>query len=397
MQDNSKDTKFRVVKENEETTNDPTWEMNRDSLSDIPPEKVEELCKGVTTPSEVEKFLGKSREPILEGALINVHHHLACEPVPGKPHQILITDHHLWHDYIDFFAGSKPNQTKSRVNRNKSFSSRWFKMPPGRKPKSFIIETYPARRKDVERKLAIVRSKVGDKENPKKIKIGDSVKVFTPPNPNQLLLLLSQRKISMSKKKSKNNNDSGGGIKSKGKKRPRRSSRFTDNNKNDTSEEFFDDDEDYDDEEDEAEEEDDEEDEQDSSESSDNTIKRNGSVRNTHMNHGTQVPITPPKKRLKAEIAKNSTSSTLSTSNHHISVKTVKNKEEFSSSVTLMASSSRDKVCDSNNNSDTTMSELVMMPESATLNDVEQDGYASNDDIDLNQGTFLLNFLRSSV
>lgn len=175
------------------------WEINTELINNISPEKLEELCQGVTTPEEVATFLGKSREPILEGALINVHHGLACEMVPGKPHQILITDHQLWHDYIDYFAGSKPNQTKSRVNRNKSFSSRWFKMPPGRKPKSFIIETYPARRKDVERKLAIVRSKVGDKNSPKMIKIGETFKTFTPPNPSQLLILLAHRKICMEK------------------------------------------------------------------------------------------------------------------------------------------------------------------------------------------------------
>jgi len=198
---------------------EPSWEeRTKDVLSEITLEKAEELCQGVTTPGAVATFLGKSREPILEGALINVHHRLACEPIPGKPHQILITDHHLWHDYIDYFAGSKPNQTKSRVNRNKSFSSRWFKMPPGRKPKSFIIETYPARRKDVERKLAIVRSKVGDKASPKKIKIGDTVKVFTPPNPNQLLILLAQRKLSSTKSIISHS------LKPRvGKKRPRRS------------------------------------------------------------------------------------------------------------------------------------------------------------------------------
>lgn len=197
-----------------------TWEtISNKVLSELSIEKMEELCRGVTTSAEVAKFLGKSREPILEGALINVHHKLACEPIPGKPHQILITDHHLWHDYIDYFAGSKPNQTKSRVNRNKSFSSRWFKMPPGRKPKSFIIETYPARRKDVERKLAIVRSKVGDSANPKKLKIGDEIKTFTPPNPNQLLILLAQRKLNHTKAVL------GTGIKPRvGKKRPRRSS-----------------------------------------------------------------------------------------------------------------------------------------------------------------------------
>eukprot|EP01120_Amphizonella_sp_Union-15-10_P007737 TRINITY_DN2649_c0_g1_i1.p1 TRINITY_DN2649_c0_g1~~TRINITY_DN2649_c0_g1_i1.p1 ORF type:complete len:345 (-),score=72.13 TRINITY_DN2649_c0_g1_i1:150-1049(-) len=171
----------------------------REVFDDVTAGTISDLCNGVTTPSEVAKFLGKSREPILEGALINVHYQLACAPVLGKPHQILITDHHLWHDYIDYFAGSKPNQTKNRVNRNKSFSSRWFKMPPGRKPKSFIIETYPARRKDVERKLAIVRSKVGDKNSPKTIKIGNSIKTFTPPDPVQLLIL-SHRKPNYTEK-----------------------------------------------------------------------------------------------------------------------------------------------------------------------------------------------------
>eukprot|EP01121_Diplochlamys_sp_Union-15-3_P014667 TRINITY_DN4709_c0_g1_i1.p1 TRINITY_DN4709_c0_g1~~TRINITY_DN4709_c0_g1_i1.p1 ORF type:complete len:319 (-),score=67.50 TRINITY_DN4709_c0_g1_i1:37-993(-) len=317
-------------------------------------DNIEELCPGVTSPAEIVKFLGKSREPILEGALINVHHHLACEPIDGKPHQILITDHHLWHDYIDYFAGSKPNQTKSRVNRNKSFSSRWFKMPPGRKPKSFIIETYPARRKDVERKLAIVRSKVGDKQNPKRIKIGDTYKVFTPPSPSQLLILLAQRNIVSPKAGGISDNN-----KLSGKKRRR-----TDGLINDSEE----DNEDQDDDEQSHEE-----------ESYDSSAEQLSGIRST-----------PPKKRFKTGAISKAHQLNNEELNFNLKASLPSSSRD---SVTMEVSSVLQSLFDS-----TLLSSCGDQKEKNSEEEVgESPDKSEDEDEDEDQGIFLLNFLRTSA
>mmetsp|Transcript_10561 Transcript_10561/g.11616 ORF Transcript_10561/g.11616 Transcript_10561/m.11616 type:complete len:312 (+) Transcript_10561:1052-1987(+) len=146
--------------------------------------------KEVLVPEDIRLFLGKSREPVLEALLMCIVYGLACRQLADN--RYLIEDHDLLHDYISLFAGSKANQTNSRVNRNKTLKSRWFKMPSGRKPKSFVIETYPERVKDVERKKREVTRKVGDKSNPRRIKVGGTWKTFTPPTPDQLRNILQR-------------------------------------------------------------------------------------------------------------------------------------------------------------------------------------------------------------